>query len=131
LYENVTRAAFHLYPFLYDKEAFSGLSRDNFIKALRAEGVPCSPGYKELNKMPFLENAFSSRFFRKFYTKYELNYKKYMVENHCPANEKLCNEQAVWIPQNVLLGSSKDMNNMALAIEKIRNNADSIKNKNE
>jgi len=131
LYDNVTRAAFHLYPFRYHQEAFGGLSRDRFIKALKAEGVPCSPGYKELNKMPFLENAFNSRFFRKFYTEDELNYKKYMAENQCPANEKLCNEEAVWIPQNVLLGSSKDMNNIASAIEKIRKNTDSIKNKNE
>ncbi len=130
LYDNVTRAAFHLYPFLYDREAFAGLTRDNFIKALRAEGVPCSPGYKELNKMPFIENAFNSRFFRKFYAKGELNYKKYLEENSCPANEKLCNEQAIWIPQNILLGSTKDMNNIALAIDKIRNNAEAIKNKN-
>ena len=130
LYDNVTRAAFHLYPFLFQQEAFGGLSRDSFIKALKAEGVPCSSGYKELNKMPFLENAFNSRFFRKFYAKEELNYKKYMAENQCPANEKLCNEQAVWIPQNVLLGSAKDMDNIIMAIQKIRNNTDSIKNKN-
>jgi perosamine synthetase len=130
LYPNVTRAAYHLFPFLYQKEAFNELPREKFLKALRAEGVPCSAGYSELNKMPFLKNAFNSRFFQKFYPKEQLDYKKYAEENKCPLNEKLCNEQAVWIPQNVLLGSQTDMKNIAYAIEKVKNNADQINRKN-
>lgn len=130
LYKNVTRAAFHLFPFLYRKEEFGGLPRDKFLEALKAEGVPCSAGYKELNKMPYLKNAFNSRFFKMFYSKEQLDYHKYAAENQCPLNEKLCNEQAVWIPQNVLLGSEVDMQNIARAIEKIRDNADQIKRKN-
>ncbi|RIJ48552.1 DegT/DnrJ/EryC1/StrS family aminotransferase [Maribellus luteus] len=130
LYDNVTRAAFHLFPFRYQKDMFKGLSREKFLEALRAEGVPCSGGYKELNKMPFLENAFNSRFFKKFYQKERLDYNRYTEENMCPLNEKLCNEQAVWISQNVLLSSKNDMENIAYAIEKIRKNADHIKQKN-
>jgi len=126
---NVTKAAFHLFPFLYNKEDFQGLSREKFLKALNAEGVPCSGGYTELNKMPFLRNAFNSKFYQKFYPKERLNYDKYAEENKCPMNEKLCNELAVWIPQNVLLGSKSDMTNIANAIDKIRNNAEKIKNK--
>jgi len=130
LYKNVTKAAFHLYPFLYDKEEFNGLSREGFIKALQAEGVPCSGGYRELNKMPYLENTFNSQLFRKFYSEKELNYDKYASENQCPLNEKLCTEQAVWIPQNVLLGTKADMQNIADAVEKVHQNADEIKRKN-
>lgn len=130
LYPNVTRAAYHLFPFLYQKEAFNELPRNKFLKALQAEGVPCSSGYTELNKMPFLKNAFNSRFFQKFYPKEQLDYEKYAEENECPLNEKLCNEQAVWIPQNVLLGSKTDMENIAFAIEKVKNNADQINRKN-
>ena len=130
LYKNVTRAAFHLFPFLYHEQSFKGLSREKFLKALGAEGVPCSSGYKELNKMPFLKNAFDSRFFRKFYAKEQLDYNAYADANKCPANEKLCNEQAVWIPQNVLLGTTTDMDNIANAIDKIRKNAEVINRKN-
>lgn len=126
---NVTKSAFHLFPFLYNKDGFSGLSRDQFLKALAAEGVPCSGGYAELNKMPFLKNAFNSKYYQKFYSKQELDYDRYSEENKCPANEKLCNEWAVWIPQNVLLGSKSDMNNIANAIQKIKDNAEKIKNK--
>lgn len=127
---NVTKAAFHLFPFLYHKDEFKGLSREKFIAALNAEGVPCSGGYTELNKMPFLKNAFNSKFYQKFYPKERLDYTKYAEENKCPMNEKLCNELAVWIPQNILLGSTSDMNNIAKAIDKIKNNAEKIKNKN-
>jgi perosamine synthetase len=126
---NVTKAAYHLFPFLYNKNEFKGLSRENFIKALNAEGVPCSGGYSELNKMPFLKNAFNSKFYQKFYPKERLDYDKYAEENKCPMNEKLCKELAVWIPQNVLLGSKSDMENIANAIIKIRNNAEKIDKK--
>ncbi|MDD2476010.1 MAG: DegT/DnrJ/EryC1/StrS family aminotransferase, partial [Dysgonamonadaceae bacterium] len=34
LYDNVTQAAFHLFPFRYQKESFKGLSRSGFLKAL-------------------------------------------------------------------------------------------------
>ncbi len=126
LYKNVTKAAYHLYPFRYHREAFKGLSRAGFLKALQAEGIPCSGGYSELNKMPFLENAFNSKYFKKFYPAERLNYQQYAEENNCPLNEKLCNEEAIWIPQNVLLASKSDMNKVAGAIEKIQKNAGAI-----
>ncbi|MBK5196360.1 MAG: DegT/DnrJ/EryC1/StrS family aminotransferase, partial [Proteiniphilum sp.] len=126
LYKNVTKAAFHLFPFRYQKEDFKGLSRTDFLSALRAEGVPCSGGYSELNKMPFLKNAFESKYFRKFYPTERLNYQRYAEENKCPLNEKLCNEEAVWIPQNVLLSAKTDMKKIAGAIEKIQQHAERI-----
>ena len=126
LYDNVTRAAFHLFPFRYQKDEFKGLPREKFLTALRAEGVPCSSGYSELNKMPFLKNVFNSRFFQKFYSKARLDYGKYTEENKCPRNEKLCNEEAVWFSQNMLLGSKKDMDNIATAIEKVYDNAEKL-----
>lgn len=131
LYSNVTRAAFHLFPFRYQKEQFNGLSREKFIKALNAEGVPCGAGYdNELNKMPFLRNAFNSKYYQKFYPKELLNYDRYAEENKCPLNEKVCKEEAVWFSQNVLLGTKQDYDHIAQAIEKVRRNADAIKKVN-
>jgi perosamine synthetase len=37
-----SRAVWHLYAMRYDPAAFNGLSRDKFIRAVSAEGVPCS-----------------------------------------------------------------------------------------
>lgn len=129
MYKNVTRAAFHLYPFRYKKEVFSGLSREEFIRAMQAEGVPCSNGYAALNTMPFLAHTFKTKNFRKMYPKEMLDAKKYYAANECPENDRLCNEEGIWFTQNMLLGERSDMNDIANAIDKIRKNAANIKQK--
>lgn len=127
LYENVTRAAFHLFPFRYQKDSFKGLPREMFLKALRAEGVPCSSGYTTLNTMPFLGNTFKTKNFQKMYPKEMLDAEKYYKDNQCPENDRLCNEEAVWFTQNMLLGDKEDMQDIAAAILKIQKHADKIK----
>ncbi len=56
-----------------------------------------------------------------------LDIKAYMANNDCPSNDKLCNEEAVWLFQSMLLGSKEDMNDIAAGIEKVYSNADTIK----
>ena len=123
----VTRCAYHFFPIRYQRAAFSDLSRESFLKALQAEGVPGWIGYGALNKMPFLGNAFRSKNFQRMYSKDALNTEKYYAENECPQNERLCHEEAVWFMQNMLLGEKRDMDDIATAIEKIRKSAGKIK----
>ena len=127
VYPKVTRSSFHLFPFRYKKEEFKGLPRANFLKALSAEGVPGSSGYIPLNKMPYLRNAFESKNFKRNYSRKRVNYDKWMERNECPLNDKLCHEEAVWLPQYVLLGSKRDMDSIASAIQKIYDNAERLK----
>jgi dTDP-4-amino-4,6-dideoxygalactose transaminase len=131
LYDNVTRAAFHLFPFRYKKEQFKELPRATFLKALQAEGVPCSSGYGPLNKEPYLAHAFQTKNFQKMYPKEMLDINRYNEANQCPENDRLCAEEAVWLPQNLLLGNKSDMDNIATAIDKIQKNADKLKNANK
>jgi dTDP-4-amino-4,6-dideoxygalactose transaminase len=126
LYECATRVSFHLFSFRYKKQEFNGLSRNAFLQALRAEGVPCSGGYTPLNKQEFLKEAFASKNFKRMYHKDMLDYDKYMEQNQCPENDLLCTEM-VWFTQNLLLGSKDDMDSIANAISKIHENAESIK----
>ncbi len=127
LYDHVTRVSFHLFPFRYKKEAFKGLPRAAFLKALSAEGVPCSSGYITLNTQPFIAHAFQSKNFKKMYSPQQLDYNRYMERNRCPQNDILCNEEAAWFTQNILLGSRADMDYIVAAIEKIHKNAETIK----
>jgi perosamine synthetase len=126
LYKNVTRAAFHLYPFRYKKELFKDLPRASFLRALSAEGIPAGSGYTPLNKMPYIANAFKTKNFQKMYPPELLDYKKYMEKNQCPENDQLC-EEAVWFMHNLLLAGKSDMDDIAAAIWKIHKNADRIK----
>lgn len=127
LLENVTRAAYHFFPFRYKKEEFKDLPRSAFIEALGAEGVPCFSGYDTIMDKPYLEDAFKTKNFRKMHPAKELDIKRYLEANRCPVSSTLCNEEAIWLEQSLLLSEKKDMDGIAAAIEKIRNNADAIK----
>ena len=50
MHEGCTRNAYHLYMFRYQAERFAGLPRGRFLRALSAEGIPCSGGYSPLNR---------------------------------------------------------------------------------
>jgi dTDP-4-amino-4,6-dideoxygalactose transaminase len=125
LYPQVTQAAYHLYPFLYKKDMFQGLSRQQFIRALRAEGIPASEGYRPMQGMDFLDDAFSSKTFRKIYSKEELDLNRYREANACPDNDRLC-EEAVWLSQRLLLGTKEDMDDIAKAILRVYENRDKL-----
>jgi perosamine synthetase len=127
LYDNATRAAYHLFPFRYQEEQFKGLSRANFIRALRAEGIPCTEGYgSDLNSAPYLKDAFQSKNFRLMYPKEMLDFDSYVERNRCPKNEQLCRE-TIWLAQNLLLGDTADMDDIVRAIEKVRDNSEALK----
>jgi len=123
MYAGTTRNAYHLYMFRYDSGHFSGLKRAQFLKALQAEGVPCSCGYTPLNKEAFLENTLQSRAYQRIYSSAELKVNR--ERNLCPVNDKLC-EQAVWFGQTMLLGTNPDMDDIVRAIRKIQSHASSL-----
>jgi dTDP-4-amino-4,6-dideoxygalactose transaminase len=111
--ERITRNSYHLFIFKYLKEKLGGLSREKFISAMCAEGIPCSNGYVPLYKM----DAFNSPNFRKSIGS-EIDYSKLYLTN----TEKASYEEAIWFSGNMLLGSEKDMDDIIKAIEKISAN---------
>ncbi|MFN7927339.1 MAG: DegT/DnrJ/EryC1/StrS family aminotransferase [Blastocatellia bacterium] len=123
MYEGVTRNAYHIFMMRYDAAQFSGLPRERFIKALQAEGIPCSGGYAPLNKEPFLKTTLQSRAFRYIYSAKELT--AWEARNHCPENDKLCQE-ALWFGNTMLLGPRTDMEQIADAIRKIQKQSTSL-----
>jgi perosamine synthetase len=123
LYDGVTRAAYHLYPFRYLKAQFNDVPRDKFLAALRAEGVPCSGGYGPQYKDGLIEDALNSKNFKRSFSKARLE--RYRDELHFPANDQLCQE-AVWIGQELLLTDKPDMDDIADAVAKIYENREKL-----
>ncbi len=117
LHDGCTRGAWHLYMFRYDPEAFAGVPRDRFLKALAAEGVRGSGGYRPLNREPFILNAVHSKAYRALYPARLLE--QWEERNHCPVNDRLCRE-AIWFTQTMLLGARGDIEQIAEAIRKIQ-----------
>jgi dTDP-4-amino-4,6-dideoxygalactose transaminase len=109
--ERVTCHAYHLFIFRYDATSFGGLPRQEFIRALNAEGIPCSAGYTPL----YRENAFHpDRNTHPFAGQHDYG------SVHCPVAERACAEEAVWLFQTMLLGSRSDMDDIAAAVRKIQ-----------
>jgi len=120
IYEGCTRNACHIYMFRYQPEMFAGLPRLRFLKALHAEGIPCSAGYSPLNKEAFISDALNTRPYIKVYGKAAID--NWADRNHCPENDKLC-EEAAWFMQNIFLGPRSDMDAIAEAIRRIQAHA--------
>jgi dTDP-4-amino-4,6-dideoxygalactose transaminase len=101
----------HIYIIRFKLDLFRGITKDNIIKALNAEGIPVSAGYG----FPLYKNpAFQRMRLR--------NFKK--INN--PKAEKACKE-SVWLMHHNLLGTKKDMDDIVSALEKITENRQSLK----
>jgi dTDP-4-amino-4,6-dideoxygalactose transaminase len=113
-----SRAVWHLYSFLYDARQFSGLSRDKFMKALSAEGVPCSSVYHEQYYDGLLDEAIASRGFKRLFSSQRLKaYRDSFQE--LKGNRHVC-ETAVAIGQNLLLAERGDLDHIIGAIRKLQ-----------
>lgn len=111
-----TRHSYHLFMLRVDAYKF-GVPRAAVLKALQAEGVPCSGGYGfSLHQQPVFRNKAFGPYLPK--TSARLNYRQVS----CPNSDLICREQCVWLEQNLLLGSRADMDDIAGAFEKIYEN---------
>jgi len=124
LYQGTTKSAYHLYMFRYFSEQFGGLSREKFMEALNAEGVPCAIGYGQMNKDEYVTSLAKNPHYLKVYG--EKKMKEWLESSHCPQNDKLTSEQSLWFSQTMLLGSQDDMDQIGKAIRKIKEHASAI-----
>ncbi len=99
--------AHHIFLMRYDAERFGGLPRERLISALRAENIPVASIYPyPLYRQPPLVEPFSR-------------------VTPCPNGELLC-EQTVSLGQNLLLAEPEEMDDIARAILKVRENVDAL-----
>jgi dTDP-4-amino-4,6-dideoxygalactose transaminase len=107
-----TRHSYHLFMLRLDPEEF-GAPRDAVLRALEAEGIPCSGGYGfPLPAQPlFRHKAFGPYVAG---ATAGLDYSS----SRCPNTEAVC-AQAIWFGQQLLLGEPEDVDDIADAFEKI------------
>lgn len=115
--DRVTRNAYHLFIFKYFEEQCKGLPREKFLEALKAEGIPCAPGYVRLYKQGMLRTPLAKRVLRP-----GTDYDKVFLPNAEVASTK----EGVWLGQSLLLGTQKDMDDILAAIVKVSENADAL-----
>lgn len=116
------RNGYYLYLLRYFKDEFSGVSRNRFVEALNAEGIPSHIGYPwPLTKNPMFQEiedgAKGCPYTCPYYGK-EVSVKDAAV----PVSEKIC-EETVVIPHQVLLSPPKELEDIVKAIRKIQQSA--------
>ena len=113
-----SRAVWHLYAFRYDAAQFNRLSRDRFMEALSAEGVPCSSVYSEQYYDGLLDEAIASRGFKRLWSEQRLRAYRESL-GALKGNKQVC-DTTVGITQNMLLASRSDIDHIIAAIQKLR-----------
>ena len=117
--ERITQRGYYLFIIRYDSRQFDGVHRDRFVEALRAEGVPCGPGYGiPLYKQP----AFKRERIEPLLAESSKPWPDY--ENmYLPVAEHFCSEEQITLPHQVLLAGREGMQAILEAVAKIKKNA--------
>jgi dTDP-4-amino-4,6-dideoxygalactose transaminase len=128
-YDEMTWTTYYHYGFRYKKEHYHDCSRGQFVKALRAEGIPVSTGLGVIegeaqHKEGLIEETLKSKTFQKIYSAERMD--SYRKQMDCPEAEQLVKE-TVGFHSPVLLGSRKDMDDIHNAFMKIYENRDQLK----
>ncbi len=116
-----TRNGQYAYIFHVDRKQFAGISTENFIAALNAEGIPTQASYPPLHEL----DCFRNGEYRKRLSGAQATEKHSFLESKFPHTQRAAWE-TVWLPQFALLGDEQDMNEIVTAIQKIQRNAASI-----
>ncbi|MBQ7320892.1 MAG: aminotransferase class V-fold PLP-dependent enzyme [Clostridia bacterium] len=114
----ITCHAFHLYLMRFEREVLAerGITRRQFLKAMNAEGIPVSAGYMPLYTFPCTVSADTVR----------------MIGGHIdvtplPECQRASYEEGAWLTQNLLLGTRKDIDDIADAMIKVWAHADDVR----
>ncbi|MCX8202090.1 MAG: DegT/DnrJ/EryC1/StrS family aminotransferase, partial [Candidatus Caldarchaeum sp.] len=101
----VTAHSYHLFIVRVQPSKFGFQTKEQLVKAVNAEGIPCNAGYKPLNSYPFIAE-------------------KSQTPSPVSVAEKASKQEALWIPQYVLLGEKDDLDDVVEAFQKLRQAAE-------
>ena len=109
----VTREVIYLFLFQVD-EARLGISRNRFLRALRAEGIPCGVANEPVYRSALFPLASST-----YRTACRLAGTEAVQLHECPHAERLFEQRQVAIPHQLLLGNDTDVDDIVAAAAKV------------
>jgi dTDP-4-amino-4,6-dideoxygalactose transaminase len=122
---NITRLPVYQYIFRFIEEDWEGVSRDAFVSALNAEGIPCEGDfYIPLYQNPLAYvSAEDYPMIKRVYGDNIYNSKRFV----CPVAEYVAYRESVWLHASLFMGGTSDIDDIVRAIEKIRENIDELR----
>lgn len=119
VYEGVTRRGFYCYALKYVGQDETGVSREQFCRAVNAEGVSLSPGtYPTLNRFPLYAE------WEQRSAKAILGHEVDLSAYPCPNAERAQDRESCLFAHQRLLGDKADIDDIADAILKVLDNAE-------
>ncbi|MDF2717765.1 MAG: aminotransferase DegT [Paenibacillus sp.] len=106
--ERISRHAQHMHLMFLEPDLAETIDKNEMIRRLNGEGIPVHPGYVSLNRNKALLADIA-----------KWTGEKELREYCCPASERACDKEAMWLHQNVLLADEKDMHEIAEAVRKV------------
>jgi dTDP-4-amino-4,6-dideoxygalactose transaminase len=125
--ERVTSNAYHVLFLRYHPEAFGGVSKERFLAALRAEGIDAMhAGYSlPVYRQPVLLAKNFGLATPPLFSGVYPHLPDYS-QVACPATDRACDAEALWVRQSVLLGERQDMDDIVAAIDKVQRYSDEL-----
>jgi len=124
--ERITKQGYFFFIIRYDSSQFKDVSRDKFVQALHAEGIPAGTGFgAPLHKQPaFLEKNIGKGGYPRNFCQYldVVDYSKVS----CPVSENAVQNEQITLDANLLLGGKPYVEAIIEAISKIKENIDEL-----
>lgn len=118
----LTRDMIYNYVFQY-RPPDARVSRDAFVAALDAEGIPCDGRFYEAVYRSDLFPASAEDFPQlRLERERPMDYRQFC----CPVAERAAYEESVWLPQFLLIGDAQDVEDIARAVAKVMANRDAL-----
>ncbi|MGB2694544.1 MAG: DegT/DnrJ/EryC1/StrS family aminotransferase [Dehalococcoidia bacterium] len=105
--ERMTQPSGYGFYFRYCRDVCGGKSRNRFVGALRHEGIPC---YGDFYSPVYKDTLFAWR---------DTNVQADYSNVHCPIAERVAEQESVWLPHELFLGTTQDVIDIATAVEKV------------
>jgi L-glutamine:2-deoxy-scyllo-inosose/3-amino-2,3-dideoxy-scyllo-inosose aminotransferase len=115
-----TTRSFYQYIFSIDPQIFK-VKHDIICLALEKEGIPCDVGYEAMHHYSLFQPNLSRLPVPSAFPKY-FNFSKM----NFPIAEQACEAEAVWLDESIFRSNQKGINDVILALNKIRANADKL-----
>lgn len=100
----VTSNAYHLYFIRIHEDKLRGVTRDRFVEAVVAEGIPLTTGYRPLYATPGVNEP-----------------------HNTPVTDYVAGHEGAWLAPPTLLGTLDDLADVVRAIEKVYDNLDALR----
>ncbi|HEX5483265.1 MAG TPA: DegT/DnrJ/EryC1/StrS family aminotransferase [Terriglobia bacterium] len=117
----VDRQPYYLVTLRYDKSEFGGISRDLFLRAMQAEGIPVQKTYP----YPLYRNPVFAKNSRPPCSCGEEKGGQDYSALFLPETERICRE-GIWLEHSVFLGTRKDVDDIVASCEKVKRRASSL-----